>query len=85
MSDHTGNAAGAIGASDGAALSVETDFAVAVVPQNDFARDLATHTDTLEATGNVGNLKFVAQGGSRDLFRQPLCPAHQAGLELPQP
>lgn len=71
MSDHTGNAAGAIGASDGAALSVETDFAVAVVPQNDFARDLATHTDTLEATGNVGNLKFVAQGGSRIYFVNP--------------
>ncbi len=71
MSDHIAGAAGAGGASAGAVFSIETDFAAAAVPQTDFARDLATHTDTLEATGNIGNLKFVAQGGAKIYFVNP--------------
>jgi len=59
------------GVSDGAELIVETDFAAAAVPKNDFARDLQTIRDTLEAAGNIGNLKFVAQGGARIYYVNP--------------
>jgi ParB-like chromosome segregation protein Spo0J len=42
-------------------LAVQTDYAAALVPHSDFAKDLSTQAETVKAAGNGTNLKILAE------------------------